>query len=189
MAKPSAKAEEYRTRAQAMGWSELFVLWNDILADKTAGWDDGKALEHLVIRGFELSKLPVEYPYDVPPGGKPLEQIDGLVYLNDIAFLVECKDKDKVDVEAVAKLQHQLLRRPPTAMGCVFVSGKFTEPALVLAGYTAPHRITLWSGVDIKDALSKKDFGGVLRKKYHDLCMYGLTDCSPNYKVQEVKDE
>ena len=73
------------------------------LRENTAGWDEGQALEHLVIRAFRLNKLEAEYPYDVPPGGKAIEQIDGLVYLNCYTFLIECKDKETVDIEAIAK--------------------------------------------------------------------------------------
>ena len=54
------------------------------------------------------------------PGGKPLEQIDALVYLNDIALLVERKDKDKVDIEAVAKLQSQPGARSVTGLAACY---------------------------------------------------------------------
>ena len=189
MANPSEKAIADKERARSMSWSDLRKLWEDIVADKTDDWHEGKALEHLIIRGFELSKLKVEYPYDVPPGGKPIEQIDGLVYLDAIPFLIECKDKEKVDVEAIAKLRNQLLRRPPTTMGCVFVSGEFTAPALILTDLICPLQITLWPGFDIEAAIDSKDFESVLRKKFENLCMYGLTDHSPNYKRLEATDE
>jgi hypothetical protein len=83
MAKPVSKSENNKQRAQALQWSNLQTLWTEIVSDKVSDWADGKALEHLVIRGFELSGLRVEYPYNVPPGGKPIEQIDGLVYLGE----------------------------------------------------------------------------------------------------------
>ena len=34
----------------------------------------------------------------MPPGGTRLEQIDGLVYLGESGFLLECKDKGTVDI-------------------------------------------------------------------------------------------
>lgn len=190
MAKPSEKALAYKSRAQGMSWDSLRSLWQQISNDNPiADWDAGKALEHLVVRAFELSELRVEYPYDVPPGGRLIEQIDGLVYLGAIPFLIECKDKDSVDIEAIAKLQSKLLRRPPVTMGAVFVSGGFTPPALILADLAVPHRILLWSSGDIESGLKTKNFGEVLRRKYEHLCMYGLTDYSPNYRTLEVNDE
>ncbi len=141
-----------------------------------------KALEHLVIRAFRLNKLEAEYPYDVPPGGKAIEQIDGLVYLNCYTFLIECKDKETVDIEAIAKLRNQLLRRPDTTFGCVFTADRFTEPARILVGFSVPHRILLWSGVDIEGCLQKKSFASTLLDKYRHLCKYGLIESVQNYK-------
>jgi hypothetical protein len=190
VANPSEKALTYKSQAQGMSWDDVRSLWQHISnGNPIPNWNAGKALEHLVVRAFELSGLRVEYPYDVPPGGRILEQIDGLVYLGEIPFLIECKDKDSVDIAAIAKLQSQLLRRPPATMGAVFVSGGFTSPALILADLAVPYRILLWSSGDIELGLEGGDFHTVLRKKYEDLCMYGLTDYSPNYRALEVKDE
>jgi hypothetical protein len=149
VARPSEKDLEYRKWAEAMQWPELATLWGNIQKEATPEWEKGKALEHLIVRGFALSNLDVEYPYDVPPGGRLLEQIDGLVYLNCYTFLLECKDKDTTDIEAIAKLRNQLLRRPETTFGCVFVTGKFTDPALIIADFSIPQRILLWSGWEI----------------------------------------
>lgn len=81
MATPSEKAVKYRAEAEKMDWPAIAALWEQIKKGETPGWDNGKALEHLVVRAFALSGLEVEYPYDVPPGGKPFEEIDGIVYL------------------------------------------------------------------------------------------------------------
>ena len=191
MARSSEQALQDRERAGRLTWEDLDGLWSDLQDDAAAGWDSGKALEHLVVRGFSLSGLEVEYPYDVPLGGRPLEQIDGLVYLGEVPFLIECKDRDSVDIEAIAKLRNQLLRRPPSTMGCVFVSGTFTRPAVILSDFAAPHRITLWSNLDISEAIQARNFADTLRRKYHDLCMFGLTDHSPHYRELEadVEDE
>jgi hypothetical protein len=186
VARPSERDEGYVKTAEAMGWSDLADLWEQIKVGDTPEWDGGKALEHLIVRGFILSRLEAEYPYDVPPGGKPLEQIDGLVYLQCYAFLLECKDKDTVDIEAIAKLRNQLLRRPDTTFGCVFAADRFTAQALVLVDFSVPHRILLWSGVDIEDCVRRNDFAAMLLDKYRHLCKYGLTDHSPNYKELEV---
>ncbi len=189
MARPSEKDVKYKQDAQKLTWDQLNSLWGHIRQGATPDWERGKALEHLVVRAFELSGLRVEYPYHVPPGGNPIEQIDGMVFLDNTPFLIECKDQDGVDVETIAKLRNQLLRRPPSTLGCVFITGEFTEPALILADFTVPHQITLWSHGDIESALSACDFKESLIRKYHHLCMYGMTDHSPNYKALEVKND
>jgi hypothetical protein len=186
VATPSEKDLEYIARVEKMSWKHLSALWEQIKSGNTPDWESGKALEHLVIRAFKLNKLEAEYPYDVPPGGKVIEQIDGLVHMRCYTFLIECKDKESVDIEAIAKLRNQLLRRPDTTFGCVFAAERFTEPALLLADFSLPHRILLWSEVDIERCLQKKDFASTLLGKYRHLCKYGLTDHSPNYRGLEL---
>lgn len=181
MARLSKKAAADRERADRFSWSEVEQLWDRVQRSRTEGWDAGKALEHLVIRAFALSGLRVEWPYEVPVAGRTLEQIDGMVYVGDIPFLIECKDERSVDIEVIAKLRNQLMRRPPSTMGCVFVSGSFSRPAIILSDFAAPHRITLWSKADIAEGIRVRDFAGILRRKYHELCMFGLTDHSPHY--------
>jgi Restriction endonuclease len=189
MARPSDRDIRYKELAQRLTWEDSSRLWQQIKQGATPDWDEGKALEHLVVRAFELSGLRVEYPFDVPPGGKRLEQIDGMVFLDRLPFLVECKDRDTVDIEAVAKLRNQLSRRPPTTMGCLFITGDYTDPALILADFAVPHQITLWNGDDIEAALQARDFQAMLVKKYNDLCMFGLTDQSPNFRALEENHE
>src|SRR5215213_6294471 len=108
MARPSQPALRARERAEKLQWDDLERLWRGVQSGRAHGWASGKALEHLVVRGFALSGLRVEYPYDVPLAGVPLEQIDGMVYLGDAPFLIECKDRDAVDIAAVAKMRNQL---------------------------------------------------------------------------------
>jgi hypothetical protein len=189
VAQPSEKALEYKKRAQGLSWEALRSLWQQIQDGKTPEWDPGRAFEHLVVRGFELSGLRVEYAYDVPPEGRIIEQIDGIVFLRDTPFLIECKDRDSVDFVAVAKMRNQLLRRPPVTMGCVFITGDFTEPARILAGFAIPHQITLWAGDDVRTALDAEDFKTALEKKYNDLCMYGLVGFWALAESAEVNDD
>ena len=186
MARLSDQALRDRERASRLTWDDLEALWADIQRGAAADWDLGKAFEHLIVRAFSLSGLRVEYPYDVPLAGRPLERIDGMVYLGEVPFLIECKDRDSVDIEAIAKLRNQLLRRPPSTMGCVFVAGTFTRPAIILSDFAAPHRITLWSQHDITEAIRARNFAETLGRKYHDLCMFGLTDHSPYYREFEA---
>jgi hypothetical protein len=185
VARKSTKDLQYVDRARLLNWAGIQELWDRIRQDQVTEWDDGKAFEHVIIRGFELSGFQVEYPYHVPPGGSPIEQIDGVVHFGHLVFLIECKDQAKTDIEAIAKLSNQLARPPPTTMGCVIVSNTFTAPALILADYSLPHRILLWSGEDVSVATRQSDFKSILQKKYEDLCLYGLTDFSPNYKDLE----
>jgi hypothetical protein len=189
IARPSDRDIRYKEAARKLTWDDLSRLWREIQDEATPNWDEGKALEHLVIRAFELSGLRVEYPYDVPPGGSRIEQIDGVVFLDHIPFLIECKDRNAIDFSAIAKLHIQLLRRPPITMGCVFSAGGYTSPALILADYAVPHRITLWSSGDIEAALGVRDFKETLSRKYSDLCMFGLTDYSPSFREVQLKDE
>lgn len=96
----------------------------------------------------------------MPPHGVTIEQIDGLVHLDCHTFLIECKNKETVDIEAIAKLQNQLLRWPNTTFGCVFAAERFS----------VPHRILLGSGMDIGACLMKKSFRGMLLDKCRHLC-------------------
>lgn len=185
MVHPSSQATSYSARADRLSWDELQALWSDIRQGRVVGWDAGKALEHLVVRGFALSGLRVEYPYEVPLASRTLEQVDGMVYLGDVPFLIECTDRRAVDMLVIAKLRNQLMRRPPATMGCVFTSGEFTEPAALLCDFATPHRITLWSGDDITAALEARDFATPLRRKYENLCMYGFTDQSPHWRGEK----
>lgn len=182
MARPSDVAASERDRAERLTWVDLEQLWQEIQDERPNDWRPGSAFEHLIVRGFALSGLRVEYAYDVPFSGRPLEQIDGMVYLGEIPFLVECKDRDAIDIEAIAKMRNQLARRPHSTMGCVFVSGRFTEPAIILTDFAAPHRITLWDQIDVTDAIRTRNFALILERKYHELCMLGLTDHSPYYR-------
>jgi hypothetical protein len=82
VARPSEKDLDYVNRAERMSWKDLAGLWEQIKAHQTPDWDKGKALEHLVIRAFRLNKLEADYPYNVSPGGKSIEQIDGFSIWN-----------------------------------------------------------------------------------------------------------
>jgi hypothetical protein len=186
VAKPSGRDLDCIERAEKMAWKDLRKLWKQIKAGATPGWELGKALEHLVIRAFTLNELDAEYPYHVPPGGRILDQIDGIVFVDGQCFLIECKDEDATDIEALSKLRIQLLRRPGSTLGCVFTRHHFTRPALILNDLSVPYRILLWSELDIEESLKKESFANTLRAKYRDLCMYGLTDHSPYYKELEV---
>ncbi|HEX2079905.1 MAG TPA: restriction endonuclease [Longimicrobium sp.] len=188
MARFSERALQDRRRADALTWEDIEQLWAQVQTRTATEWQAGRAFEYLVVRAFALSGLRVEYAYDVPLEGRPFEQIDGMVYLGDVPFLIECKDRQGVDIEAIAKLRNQLQRRPPSTMGCLFVSGGFSRSALLLSNLAAPHRITLWSNPDISEGIENRNFAGLLRRKSHELCMFGLTDRAFLVRGKEVHD-
>jgi hypothetical protein len=77
VAKPSDKDLEYVKRAEAMQWVDLAGLWEAIKVEKTPDWEGGKALEHLVVRAFQLDGLTVEYPTMYRLEGRPLSRSTG----------------------------------------------------------------------------------------------------------------
>ncbi|HUY92587.1 MAG TPA: hypothetical protein VMV10_27860 [Pirellulales bacterium] len=120
-------------------WDGLRGLWAEVKAGTPGGWEDGKALEYLVIRAFELDpdeKPIVRYPYVVPLFGEKVEEIDGAVHLPGLSCLVETKDwSKKVAIEPIVKMRSQLLRRPAGTIGIVFSKEGFTDPARCLAHF------------------------------------------------------
>jgi hypothetical protein len=120
------KADPYAALAHAMTHAQVLQLWKDIQARTTAPtWPAGKALEYLIVRGFELEGTSVVWPFSVrdPETNEELEQIDGVVYAQGLSAVVEAKDFDdrsKVNIEPIAKLRSQLLRRPSGVLGAVF---------------------------------------------------------------------
>jgi hypothetical protein len=172
---------DYVAAIQRLDWNELIGLWQQIAARDTPGWPDGKALEHLIIRAFQLSGADVEWPYKVLMDGEEIEQIDGMVRFDHITCLIEAKDATRpVNIEPVAKLRNQLMRRPAGVIGSVFSYGGFTNPAIVLAQFVAPQAVVLWPGEEIEAVLGRQDFCGALRRKYVYLQQMGL----PNFDTR-----
>jgi hypothetical protein len=165
---------EYEKKISEYGWDALLSLWKQIEDRKSdSEWGAGRAYEYLILRAFQLDGLKVRWPYNV--GG--LEQIDGVVYSDGIAFLIECKDHvEPVNIEPIAKLNHQLSRRPPNAMGIVFSYSGFTDSAVRLT----PPRILLWQGDEVSYAIRKRYMRGGLMEKYCHCIENGL----PEYHIQ-----
>jgi hypothetical protein len=70
---------------------------------------------------------------------------------------VESKDETAdIAIAPVAKLRNQLLRRPSGTIGLLFASGRFTPAAALLAHFTLPQTILLWSRDDVEYCLQKK---------------------------------
>jgi hypothetical protein len=160
---------EYQRRIAHFDGPGLVRLWEQIEARSVpeSEWAPGKALEYLVLRAFELEGAEVRWPYLVKLGDAVVEQIDGVVYSGGLCCVVECKDqKDNQDYGAVAKLRSQLLRRPAGTIGAVFSRTDFTQPAVILAQFTAPQCIVLWSGPEIGYAIRNRRMCPSLLAKY-----------------------
>ncbi len=161
---------QYVTRISGYDHSRLQELWEAIIVGDTPEWAPGKALEYLLLRAFQLEGADVSWPFRVAleeQGGETLEEIDGVVYTDGLACLVECKDRvERVNIEPIAKLRNQLLRRPGTALGIVVSRSGFTDPAVTLAQFTAPQTILLWDGSEVKHALGETCMRSALVKKY-----------------------
>lgn len=172
---------EYEARIKTYNFDDLIRLWSEIEAGDTPDWDAGKALEYLVIRAFQVEGAEVLYPYSVRTDEEEeLEQIDGAIYADGLSCLVECKDTStKVNVEPIAKLRNQLLRRPAAAIGCVFSSSGFTDAASTLAKYIAPQTILLWTPGEIYYCLQNQFMRQALLKKYR----YCIEHGNPNYNI------
>lgn len=160
-------ALEYEQRILTYDWEQLLTLWEAIESRDTPGWDAGKAFEYLVLRAFQLDQADVVYPYGVRVSGAEIEQIDGIIYVEGLACLVECKDwSDGVSIEPIAKMRNQLMRRHASTIGIVFSHGGFTAPAVILARYVAPQMILLWDGNEVGYALRQRQMCQALRAKY-----------------------
>ena len=169
--------EEYRKKIQKLNENGLLNLWKKIQLpivtsiNNTPGWDSGKAFEFLILRAFELEGAIIRWPYSVKLFKEEIEQIDGVIHFPDInlSVLAEFKHYSKnLSIEPVAKLRNQLLRRPSNAIGSIFSTTGFTEPALILTQFLAPQTILLWESDHIDYCLKKKCFKkGILEKYYH----------------------
>jgi len=177
-------AEKYESEIQLLEWNGLRTLWGDIKNRTTPGWEAGKAFEYLVLRVFQLDGAEVRWPYSVQLFGSEIEQIDGVIYFNNLSCLVESKDfgdRINVDVTPIAKLRNQLLRRPASTIGLVFSRTGFTNPSRHLSYFSLPQTILLWNGEEIRYALEQETACELLILKYHVCIENGLTD----YDIRE----
>jgi hypothetical protein len=71
-----AKPDELKARIKLLNWDGLRELWKGIKAGNVPDWDEGEALEYLVLRAFELDSreaVLVRYPYEVSLFGRKVE--------------------------------------------------------------------------------------------------------------------
>src|SRR4051812_32851282 len=103
---------DYQDDARKWSATRVLEIWGQVKSGtRVPGWPKGKAFEYLVIRAFELGGLTVRWPYEVkyPQKFGTMEELDGVVYLGERAFLVESKDlSEAAAIEAFAKLRFRL---------------------------------------------------------------------------------
>ncbi|MCX7048618.1 MAG: restriction endonuclease [Candidatus Sumerlaeota bacterium] len=160
-------------------FGHLQALWQRILKRQTKadGWKSGKALEYFILRAFQESGAEVQWPYSVSSEKEEIEQIDGVIYTDGLTCLIECKDeKSEINFEPIAKMRSQLMRRPSGAIGAIFSMSGFTYPAKMLADYTSPQTILLWSKAEIDYAFLNRRLCDGLMAKYRHCIEYGIAD-------------
>lgn len=176
--------QEYAVHVGVLEHNGLVALWESIKAGHTddSNWSPGKAFEYLVLRAFQIEGAEVCWPYSVHVSGMVVEQIDGVVYTEGLACVVESKDwKDQTGFGPIAKLRSVLLRRPVGTVGLLFSRSGFTEAARRLAEFLAPQTILLWSGTDVTYALTRETMIDGLRLKYR----YAIEHALPEYRLTE----
>jgi hypothetical protein len=173
--------QEYEIKAKALNHADLLALWGEIENRATPEWGSGKAFEYLILRAFELEEAAVQYPYRISMQDEIVEQLDGAVHVDGISAIVESKDLDddsRVNIEPIAKLRNQLLRRPSTTVGMIFSRTGFTDPAMILSQYLSPQTILIWNGAEIEYALQQRKFRKGLTVKYRMAVQRGQNDFS-----------
>jgi hypothetical protein len=177
-------AAQYEEQIRRLRRPGLLALWRQIKAGTPPGWEHGKALEYLVVRAFELEGAAVVYPYEVRDGRLLIEQIDGVVYADQLTCLLESKDLGKpLDHDPLADLRDQLQRRPPSVIGCCASTSGFTLNARRRAVLTAPQRILLWEAPEIEYALSKGKMCRGLYAKYR----HCVERAMPDFNIKAAK--
>jgi hypothetical protein len=170
---------EYKLRIKTMGWARLRTFHERIVQGRVEGWEPGKAFEYLVLRAFELEGATVTWPYvtdlSLWDSGGETEQIDGAIYVDGLACIVEAKDTAAtVDIAPIAKMRNQLLRRPSSTVGLIFSRGGFSRPVTTLVKFVAPQTILLWTGKEVAHALAHRTFRKGLNEKYRRSVEQGL---------------
>lgn len=171
-------AKGLEMEARAWERADLLRIWDAIKAGQSiAGWPPGKAFEYLVVRAFEIEGARVLWPFEVvyPQKFGTMEQVDGVVYLGERAFLLESKNQSEaMAVEAVARLRMRLESRPPGTMGVLFSVQNFTLPTEVFAQFATPLNVLLWENTDLDLALTNASMVASLRTKLEHATENGL---------------
>lgn len=189
-----ATSSEYESFIKGRYREGLISLWESYLRDEydKEFWQDGKLLEYIVLRGFELERENcVTYPYDVTDKDfnydKPIEQIDGAVHVDEMHALVECKDYDKakIKVEPLTKMRNQLARRHGSVFGIFFSATPLTTPAQIQVKFMAPQLIIIWLKEDIDYCIRNGKFIDCMREKYRQ----AVEHCEYIYPYSEHQED
>nr|WP_246356913.1 restriction endonuclease [Pyxidicoccus fallax] len=155
-----------------MGQDELLAFWRRVRQrERIEGWAPGRAFEFLLLRAFQLEGARVVWPYV-----SDLEQIDGSVYVDGLACLVEAKDHvEPIGFDAIARLAMRMQRRPAPAMGLLCSTSGFTWPALRAVAAHPIRNVLLWNDTDLSLAL-KQGMRSALRRKWRGAVEEGAMD-------------
>ena len=138
-------------------------------------WEPGKAFEYLVMRMFELDQAKVTYAFPVHFEEDPIEEIDGVVHLDSLSCIVECKNQSNpVNPTPVSKLRNQLLRRPNHTIALLFSTSGFTSPAYIIANFMMPQTILLWNTDEIDYLFENRSICNELISKFRHSVKTGM---------------
>ena len=160
--------ENLIAKIRTYDWTMLIDLWEQIKAGTITDWNEGKALEYMLVRAFDLEGADVVYPYNNIII-KAEEQLDGFVFDKELGagFIIECKDwAGKVSFDELAKLHGRLLYRMSSTFGLFLSKHGYTSSAVEMMYYIQPHSILLWNSEDIDECFKKHKFLTALRYKY-----------------------
>ena len=165
--------------------NELLNLWNIVIDSTTDAQTKGKGFEFFICRAFELEGAKVEYPFTVKVQDQAAEQLDGFISIDGVHCLIECKNQqENVNFEPFSKLRSQLQRRPSSAIGAIFTTASFTEPAIMLNQFLHPQTILMWEKEEIKQCFDKNFLIEGLKIKYEYCIKNGLTNYNLLAKLQ-----
>jgi hypothetical protein len=152
--------------------------------DPVLGWPPGRALEYVVLRGFEIEGAEVKWPYQVMQDDHVIEQIDGFVYCDGLYCLVESKDySEAIDIGPITKLRHQLARRPSNSLGIVFARSGFTDPMKLQMRMLVPLNVLLWEIDELETAIRKQHMRTALQLKFKQAVQFGVPDANVKREV------
>lgn len=178
MALMARSTKSLMEEAQRWTHDDLVALWGKIkIGEPVPNWASGKAFEYLVVRAFDLEGTSVRWPYIVtyPQKFGTMEQLDGVVYVDNRPFIIESKDlSESAAIEAVAKLRFRLESRPPYTMAVLFSVNNFSLPTEIFTQFASPLNVLLWNSSDLDVALPARSMTEGLRQKIEYAIEYGL---------------
>lgn len=178
-----SKESEYKDAIKSYdNHDALLRLWKQKKKGEIDGtkWPEGKLFEYIMLRAFELEGAEITYPYTVNFHEDVVEQIDGAIKIDSHYILVECKDysKEKINIDPIAKLRNQLLRRHSSVFGMFFSASGYTDPVEDLIKFMAPQMIILWNIDDIDYCMEYGKFVDCFYWKYK----YAVERCEYNIR-------